>query len=82
MQPRIASIRLGARVQDLTPSWKVGALFVVLVLAFALGIWGSYRAVFPEKGVHRLTAVFQSRVGETAILVGHEAIPAVGMGSM
>ncbi|MBI2152244.1 MAG: copper-binding protein [Candidatus Rokubacteria bacterium] len=62
--------------------WKVVALFVVLLLGFALGIWGTYRAVYPEKGVHRLTAVFQSRAGDTAILVGHEAIPALSMGSM
>ena len=62
--------------------WKVVALFVVLLLGFALGIWGTYRAVYPEKGVHRLTAVFQSRVGEASLLVGHEAIPALSMGSM
>ena len=62
--------------------FRVVALFVVLVLGFALGIWGTYRAVYPEKGVHRLTAVFQSRAGDTAILVGHEAIPALSMGSM
>src|SRR3970282_1892153 len=58
------------------PMWKVVALFVVLLLGFALGIWGTYRAVYPEKGVHRLTAVFQARAGETAILVRHEAAPA------
>ena len=62
--------------------FRVVALFVVLVLGFALGIWGTYRAVYPEKGVHRLTAVFQARAGDTAILVGHEAIPALSMGSM
>ena len=62
--------------------WKVVALFVVLLLGFALGIWGTYRAVYPEKGVHRLTAVFQSRAGDTAILVGHEAAPALAMGEM
>ena len=62
--------------------WKVVALFVVLLLGFALGIWGTYRAVYPEKGVHRLTAVFQARAGDTAILVGHEAIPVLSMGSM
>ena len=58
------------------------ALFAVLLLGFALGIWGSYRAVYPEKGVHRLTAIFQARAGEATILVGHEAIPALSMGSM
>ena len=55
---------------------------MVLLLGFALGIWGTYRAVYPEKGVHRLTAVFQARAGDTAILVGHEAVPALSMGSM
>ena len=55
---------------------------MVLLLGFALGIWGTYRAVYPEKGVHRLTAVFQSRAGDTAILVGHEAVPVLSMGSM
>jgi hypothetical protein len=58
------------------------ALFVVLLLGFALGIWGTYRAVYPEKGVHRLTAVFQSRAGDSAMLVGHEAVPVLSMGSM
>ncbi len=55
---------------------------MVLLLGFAFGIWGTYRAVYPEKGVHRLTAVFQAWAGDTAILVGHEAIPALSMGSM
>lgn len=62
--------------------WKVIALFVVLLGGLALGIWGTYRAVYPEKGVHRLTAVFQARAGETTILVGHEAVPALSMGVM
>ena len=55
---------------------------MVLLLGFGLGIWGTYRAVYPEKGVHRVTAVFQARAGDIAILVGHEAFPALSMGSM
>ena len=55
---------------------------MVLLLGFALGIWGTYRAVYPEKGVHRLTVVFQARAGDTGILVGHEAVPVLSMGSM
>ena len=55
---------------------------MVLLVGFALGIWGTYRAVYPEKGVHRLTVVFQARAGDTAILISHEAIPALSMGSM
>ncbi|MBI4588310.1 MAG: copper-binding protein [Candidatus Rokubacteria bacterium] len=62
--------------------WKVIALFVVLLLGFALGIWGSYRAVYPEKGVHRVAAVFQARADDTTILIQHEAAPALAMGSM
>ncbi len=54
----------------------------MLLVGFSVGIWGSYRAVYPEKGVHRVTAVFQSRAGDTTILVGHEAAPALAMGSM
>jgi Cu/Ag efflux protein CusF len=49
--------------------------FVVLLAAFAAGIWGSYRAVFPAKGLYRVTGIFQSRAGDTLILVRHEAVP-------
>ena len=80
MSPR--SGRSGYGTRRSVRSWKVVALFVILLLGFALGIWGTYRAVYPEKGVHRLIAIFQARAGETAILVGHEAAPALAMGSM
>jgi hypothetical protein len=49
---------------------------------FALGLWGSYRAVFPAKGLHRLTVVFQARAGETTLLVSHGAAPALAMAPM
>jgi len=58
-----------------TPRWAVPALLVVLLTAFAAGIWGSYRDIFPARGLHRVTGIFEERWGETLIMVRHEAIP-------
>jgi hypothetical protein len=58
-----------------TPRWIAPLFFIVLLAAFAAGIWGSYRAVFPAKGLYRVSGVFQSREGETMILVRHDAVP-------
>ncbi len=58
-----------------TPRWIAPLFFVVLLAAFAAGIWGSYRAVFPAKGLYRVTGVYQSRAGDTMILVRHDAVP-------
>lgn len=58
-----------------TPRWAVPLLFVVLLAAFAAGIWGSYRAVFPAKGLYRVTGIFEGRAGDTMILVRHDAVP-------
>ncbi len=55
--------------------WAAPALFIVLLLAFGAGIWGSYRAVFPARGLYRVTGVLEARLGETAILVRHDAVP-------
>ena len=57
------------------PRWAVPVLFVVLLAALAAGIWGSYRDVFPARGLYRVTGIFEERWGETLILVRHEAIP-------
>ena len=57
------------------PRWAAPLLFIALLAAFAAGIWGSYREVFPGKGLHRVTGVVQSRVGDTMILVRHDAVP-------
>lgn len=67
-----------------TRSWAAPLLFCLLLVAFAAGIWGSYRAVFPAKGLYRVTGIFQSRAGETLILVTHDAVPGLmeEMGSM
>ena len=56
------------------PRWVAPLLFAVLLTGFAAGIWGSYRAVFPAKGLYRVTGVFQSRAGDTMILVRHDAV--------
>ncbi len=58
-----------------TPRWPVPVLFFVLLTAFAAGIWGSYRDVFPAKGLYRVTGVLENRWGETMILVKHDAVP-------
>ncbi len=46
-----------------------------LLVAFAAGIWGTYRDSFPAKGLYRVTGVFESRWGEIMILVKHDAVP-------
>ena len=55
--------------------WAVPALFALLLAGFAAGIWGSYRAVFPGRGLYRVTGVLEARWGETMILVRHDAVP-------
>ncbi len=58
-----------------TPRWTVPVSFVLLLAGFAAGIWGSYRAVFPAKGLYRVTGVFESRSGDAMILVRHDTVP-------
>jgi Cu/Ag efflux protein CusF len=57
-----------------TPPWVVPALFVILLTAFAAGIWSTYRADFPGKGLYRATGIYEGRWGETMILVRHDAV--------
>lgn len=66
---------MGARRGWGGPRWSVPALYLLLLGAFAAGIWGSYRAVFPARDLHRVTGVFEARAGETMILVRHDAVP-------
>lgn len=67
-----------------TPRWVAPALVVALLGAFATGLWGTYRAVYPARGLYRVTGVFKGRATDTMILVAHE--PVAGfmeqMGSM
>jgi hypothetical protein len=46
----------------------------VLLVAFAAGIWGTYRAIFPAQGLHRVTGTFQARAGDTLMLVRHDPV--------
>ena len=64
--------------------WAVPVLFALLLVAFAAGIWGSYRDSFPAKGLYRVSGVFETRADDTMILVKHEAVPGLmqEMGSM
>ena len=56
-------------------SWAVPLLFVLLATAFAVGIWGSWRAVYPGRGLYRVTGRFEARAGDTLMLVNHDAAP-------
>lgn len=53
----------------------VPALFLLLLAGFAAGIWGSYRAAFPARGLYRVTGVFEARSGDTLMLVRHDVVP-------
>ena len=64
-----------------TSRWAVPLLVLALLGGFAAGIWGTYRMVFPGRGLYRVSGVFQARIGETSILVDHEALPGL-MGEM
>jgi hypothetical protein len=57
-----------------TTRWAAPLLCTVLLAGLAAGIWGSYREIFPAKGLHRVTGIFQSRAGDTLILVRHDAV--------
>src|SRR5262249_50472497 len=67
----------GARSQPVsrTRPWAVPLLFMLLLAGFAAGIWGSYRGVFPAKGLYRVTGIFESRAGDTLVVVRHDAVP-------
>jgi hypothetical protein len=58
-----------------TPRWAVPLLFVLLALSFAAGIWGTWRDVYPGRGLYRVTGVFVARGGDTLMLVDHDAAP-------
>jgi Cu/Ag efflux protein CusF len=55
--------------------WKVWLLFLLLLVGLAVGVWGTLRAVMPEKGVYRVTGVYKDRWGATMILVQHDPVP-------
>jgi hypothetical protein len=57
--------------------WTVPLVFALLLAGFAAGLWGSYREVYPGRGLFRVTGVFEGRGSDTLILVSHDAAPGV-----
>jgi hypothetical protein len=57
--------------------WVAPVLFVLLLAAFATGIWGVYRAAFPGQGLHRVSGFYENRFTDLMISVRHERIPGV-----
>jgi Copper binding periplasmic protein CusF len=53
----------------------VALFYLILVGAFAAGVWASYRAAFPERGLYRVVGSLQARHGEAGILIRHESVP-------
>jgi len=58
-----------------TPRWAVPALFILLALSFAAGIWGTWRDIYPGRGLYRVTGIYEARTGDTLMLVNHDAAP-------
>jgi hypothetical protein len=56
-------------------AFAVPSLCAVSLAAFAAGLWGSYRDVFPARGLYRVTGIFEARGGESLIMLRHDAIP-------
>ena len=57
------------------PRWAVPALFTLLALSFAAGIWGTWRDTYPGRGLYRVTGIYEARTGDTLMLVNHDAAP-------
>jgi hypothetical protein len=55
--------------------WLAALLYLVLVSAFAAGVWASYRAAYPGRDLHRVVGSIQARYGDTRILIRHEPVP-------
>jgi len=55
--------------------WIVPSLVCALLATFALGLWGTYRAAFPGKGLYRVSGVFHARASDTLFLVEHDPVP-------
>ena len=58
-----------------TRRWAVPALFTLLALSFAAGIWGTWRDIYPGRGLYRVTGIYEARAGDTLMLVNHDAAP-------
>jgi hypothetical protein len=73
MSPTPASAAGGRR--PIGRRWQAPLLYLLLLIGLGAGIWGTYRAVFPGRGLYRVTGIFEARVGDTMILVRHDAVP-------
>ena len=58
--------------------WVVAAVFVVLVAAFAAALWGTVL----RPAAYEVRGQIVARPASNLILVRHDAVPALGMGSM
>ena len=69
-------------VSSLTPSararWRLGLLFVGLLIAFAAGLWGTIL----RPAAYEVQGEFVARAGPDLILVRHEIIAPLGMSAM
>jgi hypothetical protein len=73
-----------SHLETVRTRWIAAVLYIVLVGAFAAGVWASYRAMYPGQGLYRMTGVFQVRWDDRTILVNHEEVPGLmsEMGAM
>lgn len=69
-------------VVSLTPAararWRLGLLFVGLLIAFAAGLWGTIL----RPAAYEVQGEFVARAGPDLILVRHETLPVLGMSAM
>jgi len=70
---RSPSPRASARAR-----WTLWALFVVLLLAFAAGIWGTVL----RPPAYEVKGEVVARAGPALLIVRHEAVSALGMAAM
>jgi hypothetical protein len=63
-----------SRVTGRAPRWAIPLLVGILLAVFAAGIWGSYRAAYPARGLYRVSGVFEARAGDALMIVRHEAV--------
>jgi len=58
--------------------WRLGLLFVALLVAFAAGLWGTVL----RPAAYEVQGEFVARAAPDLILVRHEAVAGLGMTSM
>ncbi len=64
--------------RSIRAAWLVTVVFSLLGIALGLGLWGS--VVHPP--AYELRAILVARPSPELILVRHDAVPGLGMGSM